>query len=202
MQRALELQERRAREEKEHLEHMARLDALIAEEKQRVKDARLTQQRAKAVQQKEVDLAKAKAFDPQRVILPPPISNPRAAPISTDATSLPQQSLSTEPEDSPESPELDQSTSAANISSTKDQRGDKSAAKIEWERQKKFENASNDAIDPLMEMIGLEEVKLQILRIKAKIDVSVRQNSDMKEDRLNVVFLGNPGTGRIRSLSS
>lgn len=71
-----------------------------------------------------------------------------------------------------------------------------SPAKQDWEHQKRTLNARNDDIDSVMEMIGLEEVKTQILRIKAKIEVSIRQNSDMTEDRLNVVFLGNPGTGK------
>ena len=62
-----------------------------------------------------------------------------------------------------------------------------------------MENASNDAIDAVMDMVGLEEVKSQILKIKAKIDATVRQSSDMKEDRLNVAFLGNPGTGMLDS---
>ena len=70
-----------------------------------------------------------------------------------------------------------------------------SPAKAEWESQKQMENASNDAIDSVIDMVGLEGVKLQILGIKAKIDASIRQNSNMKEDRLNVAFLGNPGTG-------
>jgi hypothetical protein len=46
-----------------------------------------------------------------------------------------------------------------------------------------------------MDMIGLEEVKSQVLRIKAKIDTAIRQNTDFKEERFGVTLLGNPGTG-------
>lgn len=46
-----------------------------------------------------------------------------------------------------------------------------------------------------MGMIGLEDVKSQVLRIKAKVDLSLRQGTDVKGDRFNIALLGNPGTG-------
>jgi hypothetical protein len=64
-----------------------------------------------------------------------------------------------------------------------------------WQRQKDLEGADNEAIDAIMEMIGLEEVKSQVLDIKAKIDTAVRQNASLKDERFNITFLGNPGTG-------
>lgn len=75
-----------------------------------------------------------------------------------------------------------------------------SASKTEWQRQKDQDNASNPAIDKIMEMIGLEEVKSQVLRIKSKVDTSVRQGTDLKNERLGLVLLGNPGTGQISPL--
>lgn len=44
-------------------------------------------------------------------------------------------------------------------------------------------------------MIGLEEVKNQMLRIKSKVDTSLRQGTDLRKERLGLVLLGNPGTG-------
>lgn len=44
-------------------------------------------------------------------------------------------------------------------------------------------------------MIGLEDVKAQVLRIKAKVETSIRQGTDLKKERLGLVLLGNPGTG-------
>jgi uncharacterized Zn finger protein (UPF0148 family) len=70
-----------------------------------------------------------------------------------------------------------------------------SAAQIKWEHQKKFENARNGALDELMSMIGLEEVKNEFLAIKAKIDTAVRQGISTKDERFGAVLLGNPGTG-------
>lgn len=71
-----------------------------------------------------------------------------------------------------------------------------SASKKEWQRQKDQENAINPAIDKIMEMIGLEDVKSQVLRIKAKVDTSKRQGTDLKKERLGLILLGNPGTGK------
>ena len=89
-----------------------------------------------------------------------------------------------------------QPPSIANIPSPKWTNQRHSPAKEDWKRQKKYENAQNNAIDSMMNMTGLEEVKLQILQIKAKIEVSIRQNAESSSDRLNVSFLGNPGTGK------
>ena len=74
-----------------------------------------------------------------------------------------------------------------------------SPAELEWERQKQVENARNDAIDTIMSLTGLEDVKNKILAIKAKTDASQRQRTDMKKERLGMVMLGNPGTGRSNS---
>ncbi|KAG8221423.1 P-loop containing nucleoside triphosphate hydrolase protein [Butyriboletus roseoflavus] len=47
-----------------------------------------------------------------------------------------------------------------------------------------------------MDLTGLEEVKEQILRIKAKIDTMKRQGVALDKERLNLVLLGNPRTGK------
>jgi hypothetical protein len=78
----------------------------------------------------------------------------------------------------------------------------KSPSKTEWQRQKDQENAINPAIDEIMEMIGLEKVKEQVLRIKAKVETSIRQDTDLKKERLGLVLLGNPGTGNPRPFLS
>lgn len=71
-----------------------------------------------------------------------------------------------------------------------------SPAKDEWEYQKKFEGASNDILDELMGMIGLENVKQEFLDIKDKVEVAIRQNINMKDERFGASLLGNPGTGK------
>lgn len=69
---------------------------------------------------------------------------------------------------------------------------------FEWQRQKRVENATNDAIDAIMAMTGLKEVKIKVLAIKAKTDIVKRQKTDMKKERLGLVMLGNPGTGNSK----
>ncbi|KAL9125846.1 MAG: hypothetical protein Q9217_005011 [Psora testacea] len=71
-----------------------------------------------------------------------------------------------------------------------------STAKAEWEHQKEFQGAQNEALDSLMGMIGLEDVKDKFLSIKSKVDTAVRQNVNMKEERFGAALLGNPGTGK------
>lgn len=71
-----------------------------------------------------------------------------------------------------------------------------SPSKTEWQRQKDQENAQHPAIDNMMEMIGLEDVKAQILKIKAKVETTIRQGTDLKKERFGLTLLGNPGTGK------
>lgn len=71
-----------------------------------------------------------------------------------------------------------------------------SPSSTEWQRQKNYENAHNQAIDEIMGMIGLEDVKSQVLKIKAKVETGIRQGTDLKKERLGLVLLGNPGTGK------
>lgn len=66
---------------------------------------------------------------------------------------------------------------------------------FEWKRQKDEEGAKNEALDKLMEMIGLENVKTKFLSIKAKIDTAIRQNVNLKDENFSAALLGNPGTG-------
>ncbi|EOD43102.1 putative aaa family protein [Neofusicoccum parvum UCRNP2] len=70
-----------------------------------------------------------------------------------------------------------------------------SPAKKEWERQKGNEGAENEFVDKLMELVGLEKVKRQVLEIRDKIEVYEQQGADVK-GRFNAVFQGNPGTGK------
>ncbi|RAH75108.1 AAA family ATPase [Aspergillus aculeatinus CBS 121060] len=71
-----------------------------------------------------------------------------------------------------------------------------SEARDEWQRQKQDEGQSNEALDTLMDMIGLESVKESFLGIKAKVDVVVRQGASLAAERFGAALLGNPGTGK------
>ncbi|KAI6825134.1 P-loop containing nucleoside triphosphate hydrolase protein [Hortaea werneckii] len=71
-----------------------------------------------------------------------------------------------------------------------------SSARDEWRRQKQLDGAVNAALDKLMAMTGLENVKQAFLDIKASIDLKIRQNADMSKQRFGAALLGNPGTGK------
>ncbi|KAI1758774.1 P-loop containing nucleoside triphosphate hydrolase protein [Hypoxylon sp. FL1150] len=71
-----------------------------------------------------------------------------------------------------------------------------SSAEADWQHQKEYENASNESLDSLFKMIGLESVKKEFLNIKARIDTALRQGADIKDERFGAALLGNPGTGK------
>lgn len=184
-QKALELHEQRERDEREHTKRMAELDEQMEAERQKLKDAQLSKERSLAAQQKLKDLENLKALDhdPQKM----PIQKIEShAPSNKAVQNIPKPKINETRHDPIAFLPAPAQASHENH---------ESGARKEWQYQKNSENASNDAIDSVMEMIGLEEVKAQILRIKAKVDVSLRQNSNLKDDRFNTVFQGNPGTG-------
>ncbi|KAI0339377.1 P-loop containing nucleoside triphosphate hydrolase protein [Trametopsis cervina] len=71
-----------------------------------------------------------------------------------------------------------------------------SPSEAEWQRRKDEDGASNDTIDAIMALTGIEKVKAEILRIHAKIHISKRQETSLREARFNIALLGNPGTGK------
>jgi hypothetical protein len=83
---------------------------------------------------------------------------------------------------------------------SKDDEEDWSSAKKQWEHFKHLEGAENGALDELMNMIGLEDVKDKFLAIKIEVDTAIRQGLDMANKRFGVSLLGNPGTGQSSCL--
>jgi hypothetical protein len=73
---------------------------------------------------------------------------------------------------------------------------DNSPSRLEWIRQRNEEDATNKYIDELMTMVGLEDIKYHFLKMKSRAEVARRQEVDLSEERFNVVFVGNPGTGK------
>jgi hypothetical protein len=98
-----------------------------------------------------------------------------------------------------QSPTKSQATPASMLSSEKlveENEEDWSSAKKQWEHFKRYEGAHNEAIDELMSMIGLVDVKDKFLAIKLEVDTAVRQGLDMSNKRFGASLLGNPGTGK------
>ncbi|KAK0705676.1 P-loop containing nucleoside triphosphate hydrolase protein [Lasiosphaeris hirsuta] len=73
---------------------------------------------------------------------------------------------------------------------------DSLSAKAEWEHLRSFEGARSKPMDDLMDMIGLEDVKQEFLLIKSKVDLTLRQNTSLANERFSCSMLGNPGTGK------
>ena len=193
-QKALELEEKRNREEEEHSAHMTKLDALLANERQRIRDQQLSEERVRAINQKEQDLATARRMT---IVTQSSLRPPEKGSADTQTRSLATTQESTAMHSAGSDEVSTEHSPSSQQTSGLEWKIQQSPAQLDWRQQKRAENLNNDAIDAIMEMVGLEEVKLQILIIKAKIDASIRQSSDMKQERWNVVFLGNPGTGRL-----
>ncbi|KAF3015010.1 hypothetical protein E8E14_008395 [Neopestalotiopsis sp. 37M] len=70
------------------------------------------------------------------------------------------------------------------------------SAQGQWDYLKQFEGATSKPLDELIGMIGLENVKLKFLEIKATVDTKIRQNVEVSKQRYGCSFLGNPGTGK------
>jgi hypothetical protein len=192
-QRALEEKIKRDEKIQKHLKEVAKVEEEMEQITQSMKDARLDSEQQAILAQKRMDLAAAKerANRTQNSHQEDPLDiyndndpKPRNLP--------PKKSSQTSPGPATSTP--DQHSKLREHIKTAVEHN-KSPSKTEWQRQKDQENAQNPAIDKIMEMIGLEDVKAQVLRIKAKVETSIRQGTDLRKERLGLVLLGNPGTG-------
>lgn len=191
-EKEMRLQEQRDRDAAEHAQRIAALDAELEAKRQEAMDAQLSEDRANAIRQKEKDLASASSL---------PIRPKSSAYVQN--SSEPAEPSIEHKDDKVNLPKKTNDQGAGHLNEKTEPRIDhvefKSAARDDWEYQKRVDSASNEAIDEIMDLVGLEDVKSQVLRIKAKIDTSKRQHSDVKKERFSAAFLGNPGTGEYSS---
>lgn len=192
--KALEDQLRREEMKQRHLKEMARLDDEIEKLTQGLQDSRLEADQAVILAQKRKDLEAAQTRARTAVNAPKQDPNSGFDETSTKQSPVTKASKPVDPSCPPRSTSTDQNQLQKHVKLAVDH--NKSASKTEWQRQKDQENASNPAIDKIMDMIGLEDVKSQVLKIKSKVETSIRQNTDLKKERLGLVLLGNPGTGK------
>jgi hypothetical protein len=199
-QKAAQDQQRRDTRTQKHLKEVAKIQEDIDRVTQSMKDKRLDDEQDNALAQMRKDLAAVKALASRTMA-----ESSLPGPSATGS-----ESIKNSAQPVPTSTSSHQSTSPLGhaVRNRKTALQDHlntclvhniSASMTEWQRQKDQENASNSAIDKIMEMIGLEDVKSQVLRInriKSKVDTSIRQGTDLKTERLGLVLLGNPGTGQ------
>lgn len=192
-----DIQTRRDEAQAEHAAHIADLGRQIRTVREEAADKRLAAEQLQALKQKKHELEAAKKLAESAQ----PAVDAGKNHGSANNAAAPSEAPTKASTRVDESTKMDASAQSKKSASIKDPRGNehlKSASEMEWERQKRVDGASNDAIDALMDMTGLEEVKSKILGIKAKIETVARQGADMKRERLGMVMLGNPGTGTCR----
>ena len=192
--REFELQQQRELERQEHAREMAALDDSIDLERQRLRDNQTRRERGHALELKKKDLAEASKLAKNTTPIPP---DPTQRLPNNDLKAIADNTNPKTAEGIPFStPSHNESRHSPGSTEQALRSHGSSVSEKEWQRQKDVENESNDAIDSIMEMIGLEDVKAQVLKIKAKIEIALRQGTDLKDERLGVVLLGNPGTGK------
>ncbi|KAH8702662.1 hypothetical protein GQ44DRAFT_51357 [Phaeosphaeriaceae sp. PMI808] len=192
-----DIQTKRDETQAEHAAHIADLDRQIRILREEVADKSSAAERLQALKQKEHDLKAVREFaeSAQPVV---GVSKSHTPTIHATPSSIPPIEAPTSANKSTKMEAPAQPRKGTSIKDAEEREHPKSASEMEWERQKRVDNASNDAIDALMHMTGLEDVKSKILGIKAKMETVARQGTDMKRERLSMVMLGNPGTGMCR----
>ncbi|KAF9004594.1 P-loop containing nucleoside triphosphate hydrolase protein [Cyathus striatus] len=180
----LKREQKRNAEQLLHDQRMAEIEEKIKAERALIHDAQLAEEREAALHQKQQELAEA-----HRLAVEASTRKPHVSPVSSSPDS---DNLLSQITPTPETMQSEKSLPTVPQS----RQPKESPSEVEWKRQKVVEGADNQAIDSIMEMSGLEDVKEQVLRIKAKIDTATRQNVTLKGERFNIVLLGNPGTGK------
>ncbi|KAL9085436.1 MAG: hypothetical protein Q9165_007586 [Trypethelium subeluteriae] len=180
-----DLEVQRAAKQKRYQDELAELQDELAHQRRMLRERFNDTEREKVLQQHRKDLENIRKNSARK--------SPKAA----------HQVETQDPEMTEKSSTIEDNTASPTDSSNKLQAETKeddvdhaSSAQAVWQRQKDHEGAQNDALDDLMKMIGLEDVKDQFLTIKDKVDTSVRQGVDMKDERFSASLLGNPGTGK------
>lgn len=194
--REFAIQEKRDAELATHAKAMAALDEQIEQQMRAMQDDRLADEREAALRQKAADLVAAKSLASRARALPAQLNNKNTEQVSgsSDPNS---KSYFSKIYDLISPGQSKASTSPSSISSTtQSPRPPPSKSEVEWERHKNTSGESDETIDRIMAMIGLEHVKDQVLVIKAGIDTKKRQNASFKQERFNIVLQGNPGTGK------
>jgi hypothetical protein len=198
---AVALQQKRDADALAHAKKLAEIDAELALKEQALQDARLAKERAQALQQRKMDLA---AVTSRAARTSPAVQVADVAPgvnISEPTSTLQHSGHPSAVTTSAESAAHSIPNSRPVISrplqtiSSDSESVTNSLARAEWQHKKDVEGATNDAIDSIMELTGLEEVKQQVMRINTKIEATTRQGTSLKNESFNIVLLGNPGTG-------
>ncbi|KAF2742814.1 P-loop containing nucleoside triphosphate hydrolase protein [Sporormia fimetaria CBS 119925] len=199
-QRDHQLDEEREAKQRAYAARLVEIENEMQHQKRLLKDQAEDRDRQQALEQKEQDLRNLKLRVQNPVKPPLPVSSTPKATATPPNDNSGRQSENGGP-NTTSNHTKNTTTDAKATSPDQDQNQDqsdwdKSEARDDWEWQKKYEGAENEALDSLMPMIGLESVKQKFLAIKVKVDTVVRQNVSLKGERFGAALLGNPGTGK------
>ncbi|KAK7181913.1 NFX1-type zinc finger-containing protein 1 (ATPase) [Paraphaeosphaeria sporulosa] len=210
-QREYQLEQERLVKQREYATKLAEIDDEMAHEKRLLRNASEDRDRKNVLAQKQRDLdnLRHQVRDPDKSTVTPaldvsvPMMPKSKSTRQTTVPPPPVPTADTQSDDNASVQSEDSSVSSAgsSISQVPPLQHHlpalvQSEAKDDWEWQKRFEGARNEALDALVAMIGLESVKQKFLAIKAKVDTQVRQNVSLKGERFGAALLGNPGTGK------
>ncbi|KAJ4477292.1 P-loop containing nucleoside triphosphate hydrolase protein [Lentinula aciculospora] len=192
---------KRQEEEEEHLRQLKELEQKITEQQELVRDAQLKTQRENELQQKAADVEEAKTLTERALDFAQQVGRrfssgftmASMAPLKSPHENLPSKQSPTSPNPGDATQRRPTVfTSNSSISGGKPP----SESESRWQYKKSVEGVNNQAIEAIMKMTGLEEVKLEVLKILDTIEVKQRQGILYDDERYNVAFLGNPGTGK------
>ncbi|KAF2112085.1 P-loop containing nucleoside triphosphate hydrolase protein [Lophiotrema nucula] len=190
-QRNYQLDQARQAKQQAYAHRLSEIQDEIDHQKRLLKDKADEEYRENALAQAKQDLAniKSKASQVKKGPVPDVLNSSaqKPAPAQTGPSTKTADKIKSESDVASNGP-----TSNHNVPEDWEQ----SESKDDWNHQKEFEGAENQALDILMEMIGLESVKQEFLTIKSKIDTVVRQGVSLKGERFGAALLGNPGTGK------
>ncbi len=185
-ERDLKLEQERQARQATYAHQLAAIDDQLKHIREKAKAKREQEEQAKLLAQRQKDLENAQTRQAHKEAAA--IAAALATQLETQARQV--SGLSS----SAETPEASMEGSSAG--DTQAVHGSTSEAQQDWESQKDVEGAVNPALDGLMSMIGLEDVKEQFFEIKSKVDLLVRQHLSIEKERFGAVLQGNPGTGK------
>jgi hypothetical protein len=195
-QQEFERQERQDREQRRHAEQLAEIEAEITRQRETTRALQVERERANALEQKKQDAREAADFARRAATATSsaPLSGATQA-SKTSFTSTPSHPISSEGSSASSAdstpartapvsePVQVQATTAAKPKPTQPDTELRSLAREEWERQKTLNGETNEAIDKIMDMTGLEKVKQTVLDIKTTVETSQRQGTSLKDRR-------------------
>jgi hypothetical protein len=156
-QRDHELEQERQAKQRAYLARLVEIEDEIEHQKRLLKDRAVENDQEAALAQKRKDLEnfKKKVSSPTRSTNPGAPTNAESIPPATNQTSGTENTTTQRSSSNQPSPQ--DNTAGGGDAST----WNHSDAKDDWEQQKKFDGAENEALDSLMPMIGKNEQHLR-----------------------------------------